>query len=254
MSSPFFVTRRDPVTGRKVEVALCDIPRPGAPGGNTKEQALSRFQAVLPELLAKTEERIRTMEQKAAAGQVRSMEQTGWEKELTRFRRRLLILREGRFPCGISDGLDPVWGQYSDKFMNDALVAGLAVDDSFQPSGTVTAPSGPTPGLAAKLAQAAVEVRRLEQAARAQAEMSDRNRAADLAEKADICYYVAGHLDQGDLPTNKHIDRIIDLFAILLPAWSAAQAEGRLSTVDHDANMKWVQEYRAWEKQNRRWK
>jgi hypothetical protein len=249
----FYTLKKDPKTGRLYDAPYIDIPDANS-RANSKATALSRFLSVLPDLIVRTEERIRTMEQKAAVGQVRSMEQTAWAKELDRFKRRLLILRESKFPCGISDGLDPVWGQYSDKYINDAVVAGVIVDDSFQPSGKATVPAGPTAGLAEKLAKAAVEVRCMEAAARTQASMSDKTRAEALTEKADVCYYTASHLDQGILPSNENIDRTIDLFAILLPAYSAAQAEGRIHSVDHTANMKWVQEHRAFMRQNRRWK
>jgi hypothetical protein len=238
----FYTLKKDPKTGRLYDAPYIDIPDANS-RANSKEQALSRFQAALPDLIAKTDARIRDMEQRAAAGLVKSMEQTGHAKELARFKRRKLVLQEGRFPCGVSDGLDPVWGQYSDRYINDAVNAGVAVDDSFQPTGRATVPAGPSPEFIAQCRHTAVAVRRLEQKRRFQAGQ-DKSRNAELTERADTARYAAAALDDGAFVTCREVDNDIELFNLLVPLYPGAQRENRLAQMDHARSIAWAQQDR----------
>jgi hypothetical protein len=240
----FYTLRKDPKTERLYDAPLIDIPSPNAPGGNSKEQALSRFQAALPDLISKTDARIRDMEQRAAAGLVKSMEQTSRAKELARFKRRKLVLQEGRFPCGVSDGLDPVWGQYSDKYINDAVTAGVTVDDSYMPTGKATVPAGPSADFIAQCRHAAVAVRQLENKRLVQAGQ-DKSRNAELTERADTARYVASALDDGYVPTCKEVDNDIELFNLLVPLYPGAQRENRLVQMNHARSIEWSRQDRV---------
>jgi hypothetical protein len=244
MDQTFYVTRKDPKMGRLYSAPYTSIPSPNLQTGSSKEAALARFQAALPELIARTDERIRTMEARAASGLVRTMELSSHEAELTRFRRRRLVLQEGRFPLGVSDGLDPVWGQYSDKYINDAVAAGAIVDDSYQPSMKTVAQAGPTAGFTDQCRQAAVSVRQLEHRLRVLAAGQAKGRAAETEERADTARYVASALDDGAVPTCREIDNDFELFNLLVPLYPGAQREGRIVEMHHGRSLEWARQNR----------
>jgi hypothetical protein len=82
--------------------------------------------------------------------------------------------------------------------------------------------------------------KRLEDQCRTPAAATEKHSAMDLADKDEICYYVAHSLDDGNVPPYENINRVIDLFGLFVPLYAAAEADGRIFACDHDANMRWV--------------
>jgi hypothetical protein len=239
-SSQFFVTRKG-ADGRRYEVPIADLPDPNRQREATsKPAAAARFGQSLPNLLNEVDQHIRKLESTLPAEG--SSQRGAADKALVRWRRRRGILAECRFPFGPSDGLDTYWGFISDKLIPDATAAGLAVDDSYQPTGRATVQAAPTAALVEAIRGLAPRVRQLEYIARMQAAGRDQYSAGALLERADALAYAAAHLDTGNIPTNNYIDQIIDLTSIMLPLHSRAMAEGRLITVDHNENLSWARQ------------
>jgi hypothetical protein len=250
--SQFFTTRRDR-WGRPYEAAIATIQGPTMPTNPNPAAARERVLGVIPDLIRQVDLHISKLESRIPYET--SMQRGSAAKEIERFKRRRAFLAHEIITCGASDGLDIVWTQWTDPLINDARVAGmLATDETPTPSGPGPIQPVANAGLQVALKQVAEQVRRLEHQCRTQAVTSDRNHAADLLDKADICYYVACHLDNSNVVSNAQVDRHIDLTSILLPVYSAAQAEGRLITVDHNDNIRWVQEHREWAKTHRKWR
>jgi hypothetical protein len=235
-------------------VPYTTIPDVNSQARPDKQAAFDRVRAALPELILKVDQRLREMEQRAAAGQVRQIEQNAFAKEHERFRRRRLILQEGKFPMGVSDGLDPVWGAMSDRLITDATRAGLAVDDSYTPTATEPTAVAASGTLIGQFALIAEKVRRLEHVTRQQASTHDQYTAGAMLEKADTCYYVARYLDQGELPEGPDINKYVDLSNLLVPAYSAAQREGRIVASSHADDLDWARKHREWSRTHRKWR
>jgi hypothetical protein len=75
-----------------------------------------------------------------------------------------------------------------------------------------------------------------------------------MLEKADTCYYVAGYLDQGELPEGPHINKYVDLSNLLVPDYALAQREGKIVTSDHAADLDWARKHREHSRTHRRWR
>jgi hypothetical protein len=243
--SSFYITRKDPRTGRLVEVPYATIPNPNMDVNRRdtdKRAAAVRFGQALPNLLNEVDQHIKKLESTLPAEG--SIQRGAADKALARFRRRRAILAQCRFPFGPSDGLDPMWGHMSDRLIPDAMAAGLVVDDSFQPSGKATVEAQPSAGLLGAIRGLAPRVAQLEHQCRVRASAADQYAAAAWAERADSLAYVIAHLETGNIPSNKYIDNIIELTSITLPLCAAAQHEGLLITVDHNENLSWVRRQR----------
>jgi hypothetical protein len=133
-SLPFFVTRRDPVTGRKIEVAVTDIPaQRHAPTSerDARAAALARLDVAMPRLLHQVERKVVEIQAKLSVASGTAADSL--TKELARWRRRAGLLAEGKLPFGPKDAIDTLWTNMSDPLLPDATLLGMLAGDEVMP-------------------------------------------------------------------------------------------------------------------------
>jgi hypothetical protein len=192
------------------------------------------MRGVFPDLISKVEARIRDMEAKAAAGQVKTKEQAAHAREIERFKRRRLILMDSKFPNGQAENFDPTWGAMSDRYLADAATAGIMVDDSYVP---VTQPSEQAEAPQDVL----VRIKALEPKLRLHArdvhrQVEQKKLGSDsYQEQVVMCLLYGATLAKiGLLVTNSSIDKVTQYTDTVLPVWSDAMKYNRVRSYEHD--------------------